>query len=99
MIGIAPIVRSKYQRFSLQCRGLTLQVSIQNGLKIALTRSKHTLSLTQPRQTSKAGILPVLSCSGPFFVYADAEQAGQDEGVDRRFSVVGFQHHIKMDHT
>jgi hypothetical protein len=99
MANVVPNLIKPSKRLTVQCRGLSLELSNQVGLRIAVRRYEYLQREGHAQKNDKPRILPLAPNSGPFFVYADPEQTGQNNRIDRRFSVVGLQHHKKMDHA
>jgi len=99
MAGTAPYFPPSARRFSVRCQRLSLEISAQGRLDIIVTKPAPTASQDQTACRQPTRVLPLTSCSGPFFIYADPKKAGEDNRVDRRFGIVGFEHHIKMDHA
>ena len=99
MPGAAPSPSAPPRRFLVQCQQLTMEYSAHGGLKISLTKIPQHRAVATPRSDGTSNVLAVLAASGPFFIEADTEEPRQNKRVDRRFSVVGLDHHKKMDHA
>lgn len=79
-------------------RWLAINFASDGGMRIAVKQKKRA-QLNPPHPKVSAKVLNLLPSSGPFFVYAKAEQYTQDQGIDQRLCEVGLDHHIKMDHA
>ncbi len=77
---------------------LAINFASDGGMRIAVKQKKRAqLKSEQPKRSAK--VLNLLPSSGPFFVYAKAEQYTQDQGIDQRLCEVGLDHHVKVDHA
>lgn len=99
MVHLTPNHRKTRKRLSLHCRGLSLDFATCVGLRIAVRRHGPIKDNRNTQINAGPRILPLVPNSGPFFVYADPKQPHQNNRVDRRLSVVSFEHHKKMDHA
>ena len=81
---------------------LSINFSADGGMRIAVktnnrTHYKSQINLARPKRLTK--VLNLLPSSGPFFVYAEAEQHAQDQRIDQRLCEVSLNHHVKVDHA